>query len=382
MSKNDKYDSLGYYKILDTTYLSSDDEIRQKYRELAKFWHPDHNSADNALDMFQKISVAYDILKEPDTRLRYTLLSIIYEKENFPDLSSLCVLRNMHGQEDLNMRAFHLTEITGKGILHSTIDKIYFCSPYEAPHVIKQIAKHNWLFGFWGISALFRNTAAIIQNIRRINGKKENLTLLLHNALAYESERKKEEAFCLASQALEYAEKNESVLIKQYMNTFSQTPLLTVKKWPFKKLKRIQLFYPAIFFLLILLTGISLFLYKAEISKKNSVNVKEIVVFNNGQKVFSDIAVAKFFDIPVDAHDKTRLYHLTKTTKAMHGADKSFDVFGTVEEGTTVRLTGYTADKKWFRVMFDSGEMAFIEADKLQEGIGKEIPLWSKIYKD
>ena len=40
------------------------------------------------------------------------------------------------------------------------------------------------------------------------------------------------------------------------------------------------------------------------------------------------------------------------------------------------------ADKKWYRVMFDSGEMAFIEADKLAKGIGNEIPLWSKIYKE
>ena len=42
----------------------------------------------------------------------------------------------------------------------------------------------------------------------------------------------------------------------------------------------------------------------------------------------------------------------------------------------------YSSDKKWSRVMFDNGEMAFIESDKLQQGIGKEIPLWSKIYKE
>jgi len=53
-----------------------------------------------------------------------------------------------------------------------------------------------------------------------------------------------------------------------------------------------------------------------------------------------------------------------------------------VKEGTTVRITGYTVDKMWLRVMFDDGEMAFIEADKLAPGIGNEIPLWSKIYKE
>ena len=66
----------------------------------------------------------------------------------------------------------------------------------------------------------------------------------------------------------------------------------------------------------------------------------------------------------------------------MHGADKDFDIYQTIEQGTTVRITGYTADKKWFRVMFDNGEMAFIEANSLEQGIGNEIPLWSKIYKE
>ena len=32
--------------------------------------------------------------------------------------------------------------------------------------------------------------------------------------------------------------------------------------------------------------------------------------------------------------------------------------------------------------MFDNGEMAFIEASKLKKGIGNDIPLWSKIYKN
>ena len=66
----------------------------------------------------------------------------------------------------------------------------------------------------------------------------------------------------------------------------------------------------------------------------------------------------------------------------MHGADKSFDVYKIVEKGATVRITGYTADQKWLRVMFDNGEMAFIEANKLEQGIGNKIPLWSKIYKE
>ena len=128
--------------------------------------------------------------------------------------------------------------------------------------------------------------------------------------------------------------------------------------------------------------GASLYLKNVEGLKKNSVSVKEIVVFSDGRKAFSDVAVARIFDIPVDIHDKKYLYHLTQTTQAMHGADESFDVYATIEAGETVRLTGYTADKRWSRVMFDNGEMAFVKSEVLQQGIGKEIPLWSKIYKE
>ena len=136
-----------------------------------------------------------------------------------------------------------------------------------------------------------------------------------------------------------------------------------------------------LFVLVFLLLG-GLYLKDIEDSRKNSVNVKEVVVFRDGRKAFSDVAVARIFDIPVDVHDKSKLYHVTQNTQAMHGADRSFDVYGTVEQGTTVRLTGYSSDKEWYRVMFDNGEMAFIESSNLQQGIGKEIPLWSKIYKE
>ena len=100
------FDSLNYYKILEVPTNVSDEQIRQKYRELAKFWHPDHNNDVNAVDIFQKLSVAYDILKEPTLRLKYDLLSMVYSSDNFPNMAALSLIRNMHGQEDLNLRAF------------------------------------------------------------------------------------------------------------------------------------------------------------------------------------------------------------------------------------------------------------------------------------
>ena len=381
-TKSKTYDSLEYYKILNVSPQSSEDEIRQNYRELAKFWHPDHNDNPEAVDMFQKISVAYDILKDEKSRLRYILLSMIYDKTDFPDMNALCILRNMRGQEDINIRALHLTEVTGKGLWHNKIDKIYYCSPAEASGVVRKITKHNWCYGFLGLSAIFVNITALFKNIVSLYRTKDNFTLFIHNALAYESEGKMAEALTSALMAKEFASMEQLSYLNKYIQNLGDVTPLSIKKWNIGKLKRNQMTYPIILLCVLGVASGLAYMKKVDEEKQNKVSVKEVVVFNNGQKVFSDVAVAKIFDIPVDIYDKSKLYHTTAKTQAMHGADKSFDVFATVAPGTTVRLTGYTGDKKWYRVMFDSGEMAFIEADKLKQGIGNEIPLWSKIYKE
>lgn len=381
MTKIQQFDSLEYYKILDVTQDASEENIRQKYRELAKFWHPDHNNAANAMDIFQKISAAYEVLKDSKTRLKYDLLSIIYKKESFPNLNALSIIRNMHGLEDINIRAFRLKEITGKGLTHNLIDKVYFCNQTEALSVIGGITRHNWLYGFWGITAFFVNIKALLQNFISINNKKENLSLLIHNSLAYLEENKLSEAATLAIQAKNYASKQELVYLEKYISDLNTENLLTVKKWNFAKLKRIQLIYPFILLIACLLFLVCNFFINTQ---KNSADakLKQYVIFENGQKIFSDVAVAKIFDVPVDVYSTQQLYHLNQPAQARHGADNDFDIYKNIETGTTVRITGYTADKKWYRVMFDNGEMAFIESDKLEQGIGNPVPLWSKIYKE
>jgi uncharacterized pyridoxamine 5'-phosphate oxidase family protein len=170
--------------------------------------------------------------------------------------------------------------------------------------------------------------------------------------------------------------------VNKYMESFSNIFPFSVPKWNFSKLKQIQYLYFLSVILAICLGFGAYFMTQIEMDRISVQSVKEEIVFRDGSKAFSDVAVARILDIPIDVRDTKRLYHVTVKTEALHGADKSFDVYKTIEEGTTVRITGQTIDNKWLRVMFDNGEMAFIEANKLEKGIGKEIPLWSKIYKD
>ena len=51
-------DSLGYYSILEADVNASAEDIKLRYRNKAKEWHPDHNKSPNAMEIFQKISAS------------------------------------------------------------------------------------------------------------------------------------------------------------------------------------------------------------------------------------------------------------------------------------------------------------------------------------
>lgn len=60
------------YKVLGITKSASDEEIRKAYRALAKKYHPDLNTDDKkAEERFKEISVAYDVLGDPDKRKKF-----------------------------------------------------------------------------------------------------------------------------------------------------------------------------------------------------------------------------------------------------------------------------------------------------------------------
>ena len=71
-------DVLGYYEILDADWTTDDSIIKTNYRNKARFWHPDHNTSENALENFQKISVAYDVLKDAKKRIMYNMMSLVF----------------------------------------------------------------------------------------------------------------------------------------------------------------------------------------------------------------------------------------------------------------------------------------------------------------
>ena len=79
--------SLDPYTILGISKTASQDEIRKAYRKLAKKYHPDLNPGNKeAEDKFKAISVANELLSDPEKRARFDRgdIDIHGQEQGFP----------------------------------------------------------------------------------------------------------------------------------------------------------------------------------------------------------------------------------------------------------------------------------------------------------
>jgi curved DNA-binding protein len=63
-----------YYEVLGVPRDASQDDIRRAYRKLARDYHPDLNRESDAEDRFKELGEAYEVLSDPDKRVRYDRL--------------------------------------------------------------------------------------------------------------------------------------------------------------------------------------------------------------------------------------------------------------------------------------------------------------------
>src|SRR5438105_15528651 len=57
-----------YYAILGVARSASADDIKKAYRKLARELHPDVNPSAESLERFKEVTVAYEVLSDPEKR--------------------------------------------------------------------------------------------------------------------------------------------------------------------------------------------------------------------------------------------------------------------------------------------------------------------------
>jgi molecular chaperone DnaJ len=83
MAAKDLYEK-DFYKVLGVDKKSTPEEIKKKYRSLARDLHPDKTQGDSALEeKFKAVSEAYDILSDPKKRAEYDEARSLFERGGF-----------------------------------------------------------------------------------------------------------------------------------------------------------------------------------------------------------------------------------------------------------------------------------------------------------
>lgn len=70
-----------YYEVLGVPRDADQDAIRRAYRRLARKYHPDVNSDDDAEERFKELGEAYDVLSDPEKRERYERLGANWREQ-------------------------------------------------------------------------------------------------------------------------------------------------------------------------------------------------------------------------------------------------------------------------------------------------------------
>lgn len=369
------FDALSYFSCLETNEKTDENTLKAKYREKAKFWHPDQNKSADALENFQQISKAYEVLKNPKLKTAYVLLSMVYGVDDFPSFERLKPYLDANQRENPFVRVFDVQKISG-----GKIEKEKLVGTYaDSLEFLRQTTLSNFKKGILSLK-FFK---ALRHNLKQISGSsKDQLRLLVHNAAAYFLNDNKTFASLSALQALKFCNLEQKTVLENFLKLLPPVRQ-KIDLWNEKNLKKVQLAPVYRLFLVLFFVVLSVlggFVARGFLAPdEDKINYYQTVQLDSGEKMLDDIVTAKIFNVAVDKTDVNMLYHLKEAKDVMYGPSSRFDVIFKAKRGQTVRVTGYTPDGSWVRIMLDNGEMGFVRKEDLKKGVGREIPDGSKI---
>ncbi len=378
-----EYDSLGYYAILEIHPEADVAVIKRQYYQKAKYWHPDHNTRPEAHDMFQKTSVAYGILQNQRTRLIYDLLSCVYDNKDFPPMGSLKIYKNQSDKDDKALRVLRQRLCTNKGVRESKD----VCNIREAGNMVLSTSISNWLKGWWQKNGFNRTLSAIRFNMQNIYADDaDNLKLLIHNAVAYEQENNKEMAWIYAKQAemLQTTDEHTAKYLQLFieMLDFHPNKKVVLPYWNAAELKRRQQLFPLMMLLIASLLAVAMLVRSGVFSGGNAQDNSYYEVRKIGNNLVpSDMIEARIMKNDSTPYDKDSVVHLKADSVIYYGPDTRYSHLRNGIKGQTVRITGYTVDKKWYQIILDDGIIGYIRNQDLEKGFGNPIPEGSQVYK-
>lgn len=371
-------DALGYYEILQVSQYTDMEVIKRSYRDLAKAWHPDNNHDENATDIFQKLSIAYDVLGNPQNKLIYDILSLVYTKENYPKIDAM--LPYTEDDNGVDVKVVNLKEVVSMFVKCKQGTRYKVTTYNGALKLNAKVALVNWLLGWWHPKGFLLNIKAIADNFNNSTSDEETLKIMLHNMIAYGNKSQNVLAAKCGIKARALLDDEGKKLVDEYVTNLN-VRVSPPARWNVLGLKAVQFIMPVILILVLLkVLGFGDSIIWKIFGESKKINYYQTVNTGYGKSV-DDVIVGKVISIPVDKSDEAQLYHLTKEAKVMYGPSEDFDMIKVLEKGATVRLTGFTPDKEWARIMIDNGDSGFINYKIIKQGKGNEIPYGSSIIE-
>lgn len=180
------------YNILEINPDATENEIKKAYLHLVKLYHPDKNKLPNAVEHFQQIQTAYEILINPITREEYNKMTPT-KQLNFMDMLNKIIKENID-DFDFNhfINTFNIADILSLFINTNTTTDIFDINEiqpqyyYELPEYYNRINKLDIKLDLTiNLSDIINNKKREIKIKRNVNDDEITTTFIINLSKPY-----------------------------------------------------------------------------------------------------------------------------------------------------------------------------------------------------